>query len=133
MLSNAMSSHTVAVIAALFVAGVFLVSGASKIAAPAPWRASLTALGLPAWLAVPVPAVELVVGALLLVQWQRSAVAWVAVAVLGAFTVLLVRRLAQGQRPPCACFGSLSAKPIGAGHVARNAVFVAAALVAALA
>jgi uncharacterized membrane protein YphA (DoxX/SURF4 family) len=128
-----MSSHTLAVIASLVVAAVFLVSGASKIATPSAWRASLAGLGVPSWLAVPVPVVELAVGALLLVQWHRAAVAWVAVVVLVVFTALLVRRLAQGQRPPCACFGSLSSKPIGVGHLVRNAAFLAAALVAALA
>lgn len=127
-----MSSHTVALVAALATAAVLLVSGVSKVASPAPWKASLAGLGLPRWLAMPVPLVELAVGALLLAQWQRAAMAWVAVAMLVTFTGLLAARLAQGQRPPCACFGSLSSKPIGVGHLARNGVFIAVALLAAL-
>ena len=57
--------------------------------------------------------------------WPRQA------AELGApRPVALVLRLAQGRRPPCACFGAWSATPIGWGHVARNAVFAAFAAVA---
>jgi len=73
-----------------------------------------------------------VLGALLLVQLQRSVVAWCAIALFAAFTVLLAVRLAQGKRPPCACFGSLSARPIGPGHLVRNALFIAVAVAAAL-
>ena len=73
-----MSSHTVAVIASLAVGAVFLVSGMSKVASPAVWRSSLSGLGLPSWLAAPVPAVELVVGALLAAQWQRVVMAVIA-------------------------------------------------------
>ena len=127
-----MSSHTVAVFASLVVGAVFLVSGVSKVASPAAWRSSLSGLGLPSWLAAPVPAVELVVGALLAAQWQRVVMAVIAAVLLLAFTSLLIRRLAQGQHPSCACFGSLSAKPISAWHVARNGVFLALALLAAL-
>jgi hypothetical protein len=51
---------------------------------------------------------------------------------LVAFTALLMVRLLQGRRPPCACFGALSSKPIGWGNVARNAVFLALAAVVLL-
>ena len=56
-----------------------------------------------------------------------------AAALLGAFTVLLVVRLAQGRRPPCACFGAWSTRPVGFGSVARNVVLIALALLAATA
>ncbi len=72
------------------------------------------------------------VAALLLVQWQRAVAAWCAVALLGAFTVLLVVKLARGERPPCACFGSWTAAPIGPANVVRNLVLVAVAVAAAL-
>ncbi len=127
-----MTSHSIALVAAVVTAAVLLVSGVSKVASPVPWKASLAGLGLPSWLATPVPMVELAVGALLLAQWRRAAMGWVAVALLVAFTALLAARLAQGQRPPCACFGSLSTKPIGVGHLVRNGVFIAVALLAAL-
>jgi hypothetical protein len=47
--------------------------------------------------------------------------------VLLAFTSLLILRLSQGRRPPCACFGAWSAKPIGWRDVARNTAFLALA------
>ncbi len=119
------------VVAAVITGLVFLVAAITKLAAPAAWRAQASDLGVPSTVSSMVPYVEAVLGALLLVQFQRHVVAWCAVGVLAAFTVLLVVRLAQGRRPPCACFGSLTPKPIGAASVARNMVFIAVAVVAA--
>ncbi|MBI4932281.1 MAG: hypothetical protein HY828_00270 [Actinobacteria bacterium] len=127
-----MSAHTVGVAAAVVVAAVLLVSGVLKLAATREWRSQSAGLGVPWRIARIVPYVEVVLGALLLVQWQRPLVAWCAVALLGSFTVLIGVRLAQGRRPPCACFGAWSARPIGGGHLARNAVFIAAAVAAAV-
>ena len=52
------------------------------------------------------PFAELGIGALLVAQIARRPVAIVAGVVLLAFTTLLVVRLSQGRRPPCACFGA---------------------------
>jgi hypothetical protein len=41
-----------------------------------------------------------------------------------------VRHLVAGRRPECACFGAWSAKPIGVGHVVRNGVLLALAVLA---
>jgi hypothetical protein len=49
---------------------------------------------------------------------------------LVVFSVLLVRRLAEGRRPPCACFGGFSTRPIGPWSVVRNAVLVGLAIIA---
>lgn len=89
-------------------------------------------MGVATVVAAVVPFVELLLGALLLVQFQRHAVAWAAVGLFVLFTALIALRLAQGQRPPCACFGSLSVRPIGPGHLVRNAAFIAIAVLAAL-
>ena len=86
-------------------------------------------LGVPRSLATVVPFVELVVGALLVAQIARRPVALVAAALLVGFTTLLVVRLVQGQRPPCACFGAWTTKPIGWRNVVRNAVLLALAAV----
>ena len=126
-----MSQSDWGVVAALVVATVLLVAGVSKLAQPAQWQSQADGLGVPRFVARAVPFVEVALGACLLVQLQRHAVAWLAVALFGAFTSLLALRLAQGKRPPCACFGSLSSKPIGPGHLARNAVFIGVALLAA--
>ena len=126
-----MNASTVGAAAAILTAAVLQVAGVSKVARPAEWRSQAAGLGVPSVVARVVPYVEITVGALLLLQVQRHVVAWLAVALFAAFTVLLVVRLAQGKRPPCACFGSLSSKPIGLGHVARNAAFIVVAVLAA--
>lgn len=125
-------AHVLGVAAALLVAAVFLVAGVSKVADPHRWRSEASGMGVSGLVVTVTPWFELVLGALLAVQLQRHVVAWLAVALLVAFTVLLVVRLAQGQRPVCACFGSLSQRPIGASNVVRNAVFIALAVLAAL-
>ena len=120
------------VIAAVVVAAVLVSAGVSKVARPAAWRAQATGMGVPGSIASVVPFVELVVGSLLLAQVQRHVVAWSAVGLFVAFSALLALRLAQGRRPPCACFGSFSIRPIGPGHLVRNALFVVLAIAAAI-
>ncbi len=127
-----MSSSTWGVLAAIVVAAVFLLAAVTKLARPASWRAQAADLRVPAPMAAVVPYVEAVIGALLLVQFQRQFVAWCAVVVLVSFTGLLAVRLAQGERPPCACFGSWSAQPIGARSIVRNVAFISVAAAAAL-
>jgi uncharacterized membrane protein YphA (DoxX/SURF4 family) len=119
----------VIVLASVVLGAVFVVSGVSKVSAPQQWRSHAAGIGVPRFVAAVVPFIELVVGALLVAQIARRVVAVVAGAVLLAFTSLLVLRLSQGRRPPCACFGHWSTKPIGWGDVLRNAVFVALASV----
>lgn len=126
-----MSQSTWGVAVAVAVGAVLLIAAVSKLAQPAQWRSQSNGLGVPWSVARIMPYLEATLGALLLVQVQRHTVAWIAVALFGAFTFLLSLRLAQGKRPPCACFGSLSSKPIGAGHLARNALFICLAVLAA--
>ena len=125
-----MDRHTWGVLAAVAVGAVVLVSSITKLAAPDQWRGQATALGVPRRLVPFVPFAEAVLAAWLVVQWQRHLAAWLAAIVLGAFTALLALRLLQGRRPPCACFGSWSAKPIGPGHLLRNFAFIALAVAA---
>jgi uncharacterized membrane protein YphA (DoxX/SURF4 family) len=126
-----MSRSAVGLAAAVVVGCVLLVAAVSKLARPGEWRAQSAGLGVPWTVALFVPFVELSLGAFLLVQLQRHLVAWCAVALFVAFTALIALRLSQGRRPPCACFGSLSSKPIGPGQLVRNAVFIALAVLAA--
>ncbi|MGE5211694.1 MAG: MauE/DoxX family redox-associated membrane protein [Acidobacteriota bacterium] len=123
----------VGTVASILLGAVFLVSGASKIAAGPAWPAQAQELGAPTMLVRVLPWFEIVLGAVLVVQVARTVAAVVALVVLGAFTTLIVRRLAQGRHPPCACFGAWSAKPLGPGHVVRNVGFMALAVLAALA
>jgi uncharacterized membrane protein YphA (DoxX/SURF4 family) len=126
-----MSSGTWATVAAVLVGIVFIVASITKLAKPGLWRAQSTDLGVPWVVAAGVPYAEAVVGAALLSQWQRPVFAWSAVVMLVAFTVLLTVKLAQGERPPCACFGSFTAAPIGPSNVVRNLVLIAVAVAAA--
>lgn len=119
-------------VAAVIVGVALLVAGASKIAAGPEWPVQARGLGAPRLVVPVLPWVEIALGALLVVQVARPFVATAALALLAAFTVLIGVRLARGEHPPCACFGGWSAKPLRAGHVVRNAVLIALAVVAML-
>ena len=121
---------TVGTVASIVLGLVFLVAGGSKIAAGQDWPVQAVGLGAPRWVIPFVPWVEIVVGAALVVQVARRPAVLVALAILLAFTTLLGVRLSEGKRPPCACFGAWSAKPLGPGHLARNAALIAVAGVA---
>jgi uncharacterized membrane protein YphA (DoxX/SURF4 family) len=122
----------VIVIASVLLGAVFVVSGITKLAAMQQWRAQAADLGVHSSIARVLPVAELAVGALLIAQIARRPVAIIAGVLLAMFTLLLAVRLSQGKRPPCACFGGLSSKPISWLSIARNAVFIALALVVAL-
>lgn len=117
--------------ASLVLGAVFLLSGILKMSAPRQWLTQSAALGVPRVVAAVLPFAESVVGALLVAQFERRIVALVAAVLLVGFTILLVVRLVQGRRPPCACFGALSTKAIGWSNVARNGVLLALAAVVA--
>jgi len=116
---------TAALVASILLGLVFLVSGGSKIAAGPAWPEQARGLGAPTFVVPLLPWVEIVLGAVLVMQLTPVAAAATALLVLVAFTALIVRRLSQGRHPPCACFGAWSAKPLGPGHVARNLGFMA--------
>ena len=105
-------------------------AGASQIRMGKAWIAQGRELGAPPAVLPIVPWIEIVIGALLIAQLATAAVAIVALVVLQLFTLLLIVNLGRGHRPPCACFGAWSAKPLGWGHVARNAVFMVLAVLA---
>ena len=119
-----------ALVAAILLGLVFLVSGGSKLAAGPAWPEQARALGAPPAVVPVLPWLEIVLGALLVVQLAPVLAAAIALAVLVAFTALILRRLAEGEHPPCACFGAWSAKPLGRGHVARNVGFMVLGVVA---
>lgn len=122
---------TLSVVAAIAVGLAFVIAGGSKLAARESWSTQAVGLGAPRWSIGLLPWVELIIGAGLVAQLERRLFAVAAAGLLLAFTALILMRLREGKRPPCACFGALSAKPIGAGHVARNVAMIAAALLAA--
>lgn len=108
---------------------VFLVSGGSKIAAGPAWPQEARGMGAPAIVVPVLPWLEIVLGAVLAMQLAPLVAGIAALTLLVVFTALIVRRLAEGSHPACACFGSWSSKPLGRGHVVRNVAFAVLAVV----
>jgi uncharacterized membrane protein YphA (DoxX/SURF4 family) len=104
---------------------VLLVAGVAKLTSRG-WPGQADALGAPAWAIRSTPFVEIVIGAALVAGVHDAAIA--AIALLVAFTVLLVRALARGVKAPCACFGSLRTRPVTWWSVARNVALIALAI-----
>ena len=116
-------------LAAVALGLVLLVAGIAK-RADRRWPQDAAALGTPAW-AIPVlPWFEMLLGAVLVSGVARPVAAALAGVVLLAFTGLLILNLARGRRPPCACFGASSRRPIGPGSLVRNLVLLALAVIA---
>ena len=126
-----MTAHLASVLAAAVVGATLLVSAVAKLASR-DWPAQAAALGVGRLLARLVPVLELGIGAALVAGLARHVVGWVAVALLGSFTALLVVRLRQGRRPVCACFGRLSRRPIGWSSIVRNGVLIGLAAAGSL-
>jgi hypothetical protein len=122
----------IAVVAGAIVGIAFLLAGGTKLRAGPSWPDEAHEMGAPGWVVPVLPWFELVLGGLLVAQLGLPVTAVMALALLGAFTALIIRRLAQGRHPPCACFGAWSRRPLGWRHVVRNVVLMALALVAAL-
>jgi uncharacterized membrane protein YphA (DoxX/SURF4 family) len=123
--------NTVARLAAIFLGAVFVVAGVSKIVAGPTWVAQARELGAPAPVATALPGLELVVGALLVTGIAAPLPAVVAAFML-VFSVAIARQLVDGRHPPCACFGAWSQRPLGEGHLLRNAGLIVVALIAIL-
>ena len=123
----------VATIAAVLLGAAFVLAGSSKLAAGRDWPAQAAGLGAPTWSIRPLPWIELGLGAILISNLVRRPAAIAALLLLVLFSGLLVARLREGRHPPCACFGAWSARPLGLGHLVRNGVLAALAVVAAAA
>lgn len=122
-----------ALAARLVLAAVLAVSAVAKGRRGRGVAVDLVAFGVPervaqaGWWALPV--VEGAV-AVLLVAVRSPWTAWVAVGLMGAFSVAVVAHLARGERAPCPCFGALSQGPVSGLTLVRNAVFLALGILA---
>jgi uncharacterized membrane protein YphA (DoxX/SURF4 family) len=115
----------------LSLAAVFVLAGVTKLRRPASTRQDLGEWGLPTW-AIPgasvgLPAIELAVAAMLLIEPFAAVGAACAFGLLVLFSSLIGINLWRGHRPACACFGTLTRARIGPGTLARNVVFLAVA------
>ena len=119
---------TLAWLARLVLAGVFLVAAAPKLADPAAFALAIANFrvfpdALVNALAVTVPALELTGAVALLTPWRRGG-ALLLGGLLLAFTVLLAVSLARGLDLDCGCFGAdpgQQTAPIGPLQLLRNA------------
>ncbi len=123
----------VVLLARLLLAGVFVISAATKLLDRSGSRAAVRDFGVPASVvgvvAAGLPVVELTCAALLVTVDPIATLGAVASALLlGAFTVAIVVNLVQGRRPDCHCFGQLSASPTGWPTVARNGLLLVLAV-----
>jgi hypothetical protein len=113
------------------IVGLALVGAAVlKLVEGPAWLKQAADMGVSRSVAQAVPYVELAVGVPLAAQLLKPWPAIAALALLVAFTVVIVQRLLDGSRPPCGCFGYRSKRPLGAYHVARNLTLLVVALVA---
>lgn len=122
----------VALLVSTVLGAAFVLAGASKLAAGAGWPAAARDLGAPSAVVPFVPWVELAVGAAVVVRVGEPVPELAAVALLVVFSALIALRLSRGEHPVCACFGTWSARPLGPGHLLRNAALLAVAVVAVL-
>jgi hypothetical protein len=118
--------------AALVLGTTLLVSAALKVrSGRAALARAVAALGVPTGVApvvaVALPVAEAATGAALLVA-PAPAPAWVATALLVALSAFVVVTLPR--RQPCPCFGTGASSPTGAPTLVRNAVLLAAAVLA---
>ena len=108
-------------LAAAVVGAVLVYAGVSKMLAGREWPRAAQRLGVPPLLTRFVMIAEIVIGLGAVLGDSLQRVFLVAAAVLlTAFTVLLVVQLRGDDRPPCACFGGSSQRPIGARDIVRN-------------
>jgi uncharacterized membrane protein YphA (DoxX/SURF4 family) len=121
--------HVVHLVARIALGVVFVVAGGSKVASGRAWPAQAAQLDVPHTVAIGVPWLELIVGALVAVGVVEPWPVVAALVLLVLFTAVLVRTLRTGRRPPCACFGTWTATPVGWSNVWRNAAFLALAVV----
>ena len=129
-----MNTELIAWLCSGAVGAVFVFAGVSKLALGPSWLVQARDLGVPRT-AIPlvrfIPWLEIAIGLGLIAEIFEAIMIIVAIAMLIGFTTLIVRQLLQGHRPPCACFGRRSIRPIGWSNVTRNLVLIGLLVAAA--
>jgi uncharacterized membrane protein YphA (DoxX/SURF4 family) len=118
-------------ISAFVIGAVLVYAGVTKVLAGREWPASASRLGVPPVVAVAVMIAEVVIGlGVVLGDSRRDLFLLAAAGLLVGFTALLAWHLRSDERPPCACFGGTSQRPIGARDIVRNIVLLVLVIVA---
>jgi hypothetical protein len=116
--------QTVWLLARVALAAVFLSAALGKLADRPNARRAIADLGLSDWLvtrlAVLLPVGELLVAVALIPRASAPWGALGALGLLGAFTAVVARKLATGDRSDCNCFGRLHSAPLTWKTVGRN-------------
>jgi hypothetical protein len=115
-----MSMSSVGSAGAVALAVLFAFAAVAKLRARPATVRSFTALGLPApaTMAVLVPALEMLIALVLVLDAPAGSVA--ALVTLAFFTAFVAKRLSEGSTVPCACFGASSNQPLSPFDLARN-------------
>ena len=133
MMSAASTAGVMALLApplAVFLALVLLASGLHKLFRRSRSRSVVREFaGVPGFLApfaaMAVAVSELLAGLLLLMPAYRAVGGVLAASIWAAYLGLILRAIAQGRRDvDCGCTFGIAHRPLGAFHVARNAVLV---------
>lgn len=124
--------HSIAIACAVIVGAVLVFAGVSKLVAMEQWRIDARTLGVPDAVAVVVPVYESALGLGLIFGFVTVVLALIAALTLAAMTLLLVKKIIDGNPPTCACFGKFSRKTISPADVARNMCLIVLAVVAAV-
>jgi Methylamine utilisation protein MauE len=130
-----MNGTDVAIAARVVVALILVVSSCGKLL---DFRRSIAVSGdrfggrhrVSVVVTVGLPVAELILGVLLL-SVDAAWPSYLALAAFVLFTIVVVRRLVEGDRRPCNCFGAASGeRSLSVGSLVRNTWFVALAVVA---
>lgn len=123
---------TTALVARVTLAAAFALSAASKLGNRTAFARGLAEFGVPGSRVVAgtLPVVEGGLAVALVVVRDAAWPAFLAIAVLAAFTVAVIASLLSGAPKPCPCFGppGADAAPVSAATVARNGCLVAVAV-----
>src|SRR6476661_5582030 len=122
----------VLLLARLFLAGVFALSGITKLMDPDGSRKAVAGFGVPERYAmaggIALPIAELAIALLLLPVSTAWWGALAALLLLAAFIAGIVYNLRRGNTPDCHCFGKIHSEPIGTATLVRDGIFAAVSL-----
>jgi uncharacterized membrane protein YphA (DoxX/SURF4 family) len=117
----------------LILAAIFATAGIAKFADLKGSEKAFKEFGVPSSIALPssvlLSAAEIVIAILFLFPSTSWYAAIGATALLAIFIAQMIYQRAMGNSPDCHCFGQLHSEPVSVKSIARNAVFLAIALV----
>lgn len=89
-------------------------------------------IGLIHLLAITLPWVELLAGLALVLGVHARSGAWLALAMVVVFTVMVAQAMARGLDIECGCFGTADATKVGTGKLIESFAIMATGVVASL-